>query len=212
MSIENYGQLKTAVANWLATSELTSRIPEFISLAEDRIARDIRVRPLEQETSTDVTISSQTVTFAAASISSWLGARRFYLSSETKPRLEYIPSEAFWEMTAAWETGTPKFFTIEGTNIHFAPAPDTTYTGKLLYWKRWTAFSADGDENWLLTNHAGLYLYGALIEASPYLDEDERTFTWANMYDEAAKSLEIAVREAKYPAGDLRVKSDVGIL
>jgi len=48
MSISNYGELKTAVANWLGgRSDQTSRIPEWIKLAEDRIAQDLRVRGME---------------------------------------------------------------------------------------------------------------------------------------------------------------------
>ena len=44
MSITNYTELKTAVANFLARSDLTDRIPEFISLAEGRLSRELESR------------------------------------------------------------------------------------------------------------------------------------------------------------------------
>jgi hypothetical protein len=47
VSISNYDELKTAVANWLERSDLTSRIPEFIAFGEDRIGTDLRIRAME---------------------------------------------------------------------------------------------------------------------------------------------------------------------
>jgi len=48
MTISNYGELKTAVANYLSQgSGLSSRIPEFIKLAEDYLAQNLRVRAME---------------------------------------------------------------------------------------------------------------------------------------------------------------------
>lgn len=32
------------------------------------------------------------------------------------------------------ETGKPVFYTMDGSNFKFGPRPDTTYTGKLLYY------------------------------------------------------------------------------
>jgi len=39
--------------------------------------------------------------------------------------------------------------------------------------------------NWLLTNHPGVYLYGSLIEAEPYLVNDTRIKLWASLYKDA---------------------------
>jgi hypothetical protein len=47
MAIGQYSELKTAVANYLHRDDLTSRIPEFIKLAEDWVAINLRVRGME---------------------------------------------------------------------------------------------------------------------------------------------------------------------
>ena len=39
MALDNYANLKDAVADWLDRSDLDSRIPDFISLAEARVNR-----------------------------------------------------------------------------------------------------------------------------------------------------------------------------
>ena len=44
MPFTSYSELKTTVANYLARSDLTSVIPDFIRLAEERLRRDIRTR------------------------------------------------------------------------------------------------------------------------------------------------------------------------
>ncbi len=44
MAITTYSELQSAVADWLNRSDLTARIPDFITLAETRINRDLRAR------------------------------------------------------------------------------------------------------------------------------------------------------------------------
>ena len=48
MAITTYTELKTAIANFLARSDLTDRIPEFISLAESRMSRELETRSQEK--------------------------------------------------------------------------------------------------------------------------------------------------------------------
>ena len=44
MAISTKSELHTAVTNWLNRSDLTSRIPEFITLAEASFNRNLRTR------------------------------------------------------------------------------------------------------------------------------------------------------------------------
>lgn len=52
----------------------------------------------------------------------------------------------------------------------------------MTYWKRIPALSATVTTNWLLLREPGLYLYGALIEASPYIKDDARAVLWSTQY------------------------------
>lgn len=174
MAITNYGELKTAVANWMARSNLTNRIPEFISIAEGYIHYGVMapnkrfaVEPLRiraMETSADVTIAAQTAALPAG----YLAARRFYLDGANKRQLDFMPPTDFWSREAASTAGTPTAFTVEGENFVFAPIGSGT--GKLLYYKKFDALSGDADTNWLLTNHPGAYLFGTLYEAFNYAE------------------------------------------
>ena len=48
MAINDRSTLLTAVDNWLDRSDLTSRTPEFLELAEDWIAQNVRIRAMEE--------------------------------------------------------------------------------------------------------------------------------------------------------------------
>ena len=45
----SYTNLKTNIANYLARTDLTEQIPMFISLAEKRLNRDLRLRQTLQQ-------------------------------------------------------------------------------------------------------------------------------------------------------------------
>ena len=46
MALATYSDLKTTIANYLARSDLTSQIPDFITLAENRLRRELRIRQM----------------------------------------------------------------------------------------------------------------------------------------------------------------------
>lgn len=54
------------------------------------------------------------------------------------------------------------------------------------------------DTNWLLQKEPGLYLYGSLIEASPYLKDDERVQVWATQYQSILAGMKAADDRARY--------------
>jgi len=205
MSITNYGELKSAVASWLERDDLTSRIPEFIAMAEDRIGLDLRIRPME--TSVDVTISAQTASLPTG----FLGARRFVLDNDAA-RIEYLSPQQFWKRGMARDTGIPKAYTIEGDNLVFAPYPSSgSYTGKLYYWQKFTALSGDADTNWLFTNARGILLYASLLEAAMYLEDDEAAARWGRLYEDIKGRVNVSDSQDRFPVG-ATMRSEVSVV
>jgi hypothetical protein len=115
--ITTYGELKTAIANWLDDDNLTSRIPEFVSLCEDRIAQNIRIRLME--TSADLTINAQEVSLPTG----YLGHRRLYLLGNPVRILNYETPDNFWQSYMSTDTAKPVAFTVEGRQFRFRPRP-----------------------------------------------------------------------------------------
>lgn len=211
MSITTYDELKTAVANWLNRSDLTAYIPDFIALGEQRIyygaddpfpSEPLRIR--EMQTSADITFSAQ----SAALPTGFLGMVRLYLDAEPKITPTQMTPEAFWRKHSTSVASRPTDYTIEGANIILGPAPDSTYTGKALYYKAFDAVATASPEPWLLTNAPNVYLYAALLEAHPFLMHDERVTIWHGMFRAAVNGLNRA-SDASRLSGPLVSQTDV---
>jgi hypothetical protein len=176
MSISTYGELKTAVANWLERSDLTSRIPEFISLAETRINQELRSRENEKR----ITATFSTEYFDIPT--NMVEIRNIQLDTDPIQHLNYVSPEQMDIYRPTSTTGQPKVYTIHGDEFQVKPVPDTTYTAQMTYFYELTAFSADNDSNTVLTKFPGLYLYGALIAAAPFVGDSSLLNTWVELY------------------------------
>jgi hypothetical protein len=88
MALATYADLQTQIANWLARSDLTTYIPDFITLFEAAAARKLKVRP--QATTTTLTPSGGVATLPTDYLGfqrvTWLGTpnqqRRFLRDAE----------------------------------------------------------------------------------------------------------------------------------
>ena len=194
MAITTYAELKTAVATWLERDDLTNRIPEFIALAEDRIYQTIRTRDLENTATISTTSSQQEDSLPTR----YVAARRLYVDASPDTVLEYRSPVNFWSIWGSQTSAKPVVYTIEAGNFVWGPVPDAVYSIKILFYNRLAAFSADADTNSLLTNARGLYLYGALLEAAPFLGDDPRVLIWAQMWEDMKERIEIADRKDRF--------------
>lgn len=208
MTISTYSDLKTQIAAFLNRSDLTTQIPVFVQLAESRIfygSDPLRVQ--DMETSTNLTFNTQRVSLP----SDFLERRRVYIANGTsKIELEYKAPAQFWSLSEASQSGTPKYFTIEKSEIVLAPSPDSSYTGYLLYYAKYDDLSSDSDTNWLLTNAPGVYLDGALMEAFSYLFDGEKMSFSAASFANRIASLNNADKAARHSGTPWVGRSDTG--
>ena len=206
MAISTKTELHTAVANWLNRSDLTDRIPEFIALAEASFNRNLRTRDMLVRSTASV--SGQYVSIPT----DFLEMLNIELTS-TSPsrRLIYVSSDRADDFRSQQNdtTGIPIYYTIEGESIQLTPVPDTSYTLQLNYYKTITALSglADSAYNQLLTSHPDVYLYGTLMQASPYLMDMEKTQIWDGLLARSMQELQSSDEASKYAGGTLSMKS-----
>jgi hypothetical protein len=204
MAIATYSDLQTSVANWLKRSDLTSIIPDFITLAEARISRDLRLRRQVTNTTLSTVAGTQTVTLP----SDFLEMENITLTNTTPPAaLSVVTPEILdRKFPSGYANGQPVVYTIVGDAIQFGPTPDAVYTVSLDYYQRFAALSTT-PTNWLLTNHPGVYLFGALAEGAPYLMEDERTPLWDTKYRAEVAALQQADDAALRSGSAMRVRT-----
>jgi hypothetical protein len=194
MSLTNYDGLKTTVANYLGRSDLTSQIPDFISLAEIRLNRSLRIRQMLQSATAQTTGGDPTVGLP----SDFLELRDIYIAGNPRITLSYLSPSAFSRDARADQSGRPVFYTMSGTEFILAPLPDTNYTLTMLYFAKPTALSDSNQSNVFMANAADALLYGALVEAEPYLMNDARIQVWSSYYQNALDSLNVSDESSAY--------------
>jgi hypothetical protein len=203
MAFTNYSDLKTTIANYLARSDLTSVIPDFIRLAEDRLRRDLRIRQMLKVATATTTTGDSTVSIP----SDFLAMKDLHLNTNPVRTLTFQNTANFFERNNidATSKGYPRNYTLLGSEFKFAPVPDSAYTLEMVYYYKPDYLSDSNTSNLFLANCPDLLLYGALSEAEPYLMNDERLATWASMYDRGLASLRASDEDAEYPASPMRI-------
>ena len=202
MAISTYGDLKARVATVLNRSNMTADIPYCVQLAETRIhygskeqpfpSDPLRVRAMEVCAS--ATFDEQEIALPDG----FLQIRRIFLAGTPNGRLIYGTPDQFWPDPKSTTPGMPSIFTIEGDSIFLAPYPGGSYTGKILYYKKFTALSADAGTNWLLTNAPGVYLYSTLLEAFSQVRNLEEGTKYLNKFAGTVNALNAADKADRY--------------
>lgn len=206
MALTNYTTLQTAVINALHRSDLASSVPDFITLAEDKLNKRLRIRGMETRVNTTVTGGVEYVALPDG----FLSAKNFQVNTSPRTRLEFASPE--WldiNFPSPISIGTPRFFTFVGGQIQLAPIPNGDYELEMDYYEKLDL--ATDSTNWVLTNAPRVYYYGALMEASAYLVNDKRVPLWSRMLEQAILEIERADDMDDLPAYGLQVRPDLTV-
>lgn len=195
MALANYAELKTAIADFMNRSEMTTAQQEtFVALAEADIRNDVRVR--EMEATTAVTLTQQT--FAAPTL--MLEARE--LSVDGKP-YQYVTPELY-KVKRIYSPSSYMFTSIGGNFIVNA----VTGTARVTYWEAPAALSGTAT-NYILTYAPDVYLYGACAHAAQYYQDPANLERFKALYLGGIKRLNEREQKARF-AGRLHVSPTLG--
>ena len=194
MAISTYSDLKTAVADYLARTDLTSKIPDFITFAENRLRRDLRIRQMLKLVNATMTANDSTLSLP----SDFLEMRDIHLNTTPNSALEYLSPNIFYRNADATNTGIPKRYTLLASDFQFAPIPDSAYNVRMLYYAAPAYLSDSNTSNVFLANCADALLYASLGEAEPYIMNDERLNTWAALYQRAIDTINASDDRGEY--------------
>ena len=177
MALTTYAELKTSVGDWLNRTDLTTAIPDFISLAEAQIERNLRTRQMIVRATASITTEYSAVP------NDFLEVKSFKLDTNPVTPLGFETIDSMDTLAVTYRSASkPIFFTVVGEQFRYLPEPDTAYTGELIYYAKLSKLSTANTTNFLLTAAPDVYLYGALMQAAPYLQDDARITVWASMY------------------------------
>ena len=203
MALTTFTELKASIADFLNRDDLTTVIPDFISLAEAQINRDIRHWNMEARSDGQQTGGDEYMQYPA----DWVETIRLHLTGTGTSVVNPISRDAMADKRASAEdiSGTPMYYTHADGQFQLYPTPSADTDFELLYYQKIPSLISNAD-NWLLLDSPDVYLYGALIHSAPYLAEDERVAIWAQMYSAAVARLNEASESARYSGSGLRLK------
>jgi hypothetical protein len=197
VALTSYSTLKSSIADWLNRDDLTSVIPDFISLAEAQIERRVPTQKMVKRANATID------TPFSALPADFLSAKSLVLTSTApvQPLVFLTEDELDSKKYVYRTTGKPIYFALVGNQIEVLPAPDTSYTAELTYVATLAKLSDSNTSNWVLERHPDVYLYGTLLQAAPYLRDDERVGMWASLYAQAIDDMILQNERAAFSQG-----------
>jgi hypothetical protein len=196
--ISTYAELQTAVANWLHRADLTSYIPDLITLGETRIMREVKSR--EMETAFTDTIASQVIPLPA----NYIELKFAYAFVTKNTRLQRKTAQWIYEnYPIRTGTGYPLYIAREGSNFIFGPSPAGNYTVTGVYYENLGPVSASNHA--LFVNNPDLYVFAALAEAEPFLKNDKRIALWEAKYSKIRDDINGLAQREDYSGSELQV-------
>ena len=167
------------------------QIPRLINLAERRIARELKIQGFINVVTTALAPGQSVVTKPDRwrdTVSFTLGTGAGYEQRTSLYARSYEYARSYWP--DATQTGEPVFYADYDYNHWLVvPTPDAAYPLEILYYQIPPLLDDEHETNWLTENAPEILLYGTLLEATPFLKNDERIPVWQNMYDRAAAML-----------------------
>lgn len=207
MALTNLGELKASVADWLNREDLTTQIPDFVKLAENRINADHRSRVVANEVHQAFTVASE---------------------NQINPVAQHSP----FEVTAVvvdgkviqnvtWdeyhrEQDSPKsangVYTFSKGNLYYSgfveesgTAPDPGGADVVVEYHGFELsefnFTSDASTTALFTEHPEIFLYASLLEASVYLRDMEGVQIYQVRYDELMDKIQKSFNRRKVSGG-----------
>lgn len=161
-----------------------AQLPRLINLAERRIASELKVQGFIRAVNTTIPANTAVLrkpdrwrdTISIHSVGTPLFSRSY----------EYL--RGYWPDETA--TGAPEFYADYDYNHWlFVPTPAVNTSVQILYYEQPQFLDDANQTNWLTEYAPNVLLYAALLEATPFLKNDDRVQLWQNTYDRAAQAL-----------------------
>ena len=197
MSIVDYSSLQASVSNWMARSDLTATIPDFITISEAEFNRKLRVNQMMATQST--TPSAGTFELPADYLE-WV---RVTWTGSLKRSLQYVHPSYLQSQFPDTPTATPSMFTIEGSTdnlglVRIMPIDPTAID--FTYYQKITGLSTSNTSNWLLAAHPDVYLAGAMTEASVFTKDYQTAGLWKDRRDNLLDEIKRLDQKSRAPS------------
>jgi hypothetical protein len=160
------------------------QLPRLITMGERRIARELKIEGFIRAVTTPLSVGVNVYMKPDRwrdTVSMTVDGTPIFVRS-----YEYIKN--YWPSPA--QTGTPAYYAdYDYQHWLIAPTPDTAQTLEILFYEQVRFLGDEFQTNWLTEYAPDVLLYATLLEATPFLKNDERVQVWQAIYDRAAQAL-----------------------
>ena len=208
----NYSELVTNIRNYTdvdANVFSDSVINTFITMAENRILRDIDLDVFKQEDTGNLTAGNR---FLGAPLGILTHRYLMVVVGDDRIFLDFRDQSFMREYWPDYtEEGVPKYYSVWDQNtFSVAPTPDENYQVQLGYIYRPPQLSATNTTTWISTNAPEALLYACLIQAYSYTKGPPEMLNYFNQsYQQAIQGLGMEQqgrrRRDEYRDGMLRI-------
>lgn len=167
------------------------QLPRLINLAERQLANSLKLLGFVNVVTDTLTVGQSVIPKPdrwrdTISINFGVGAAQ--VRTQLFPRsYEYL--RTYWPDEAL--TDQPKFYAdYDYFNWVIAPSSDALYPFEVNYWELPPLLDATNQTNWTTDFAPNALLHGALLQATPFLKNDERIQVWQTIYDRDVGILE----------------------
>jgi len=184
-AVMTYDSLFNDIETYLERTDQATidKIPQFIMLAEQVIAADLKILG-------NLTVAESNMVTGSATIDKPARWRKTVSMNVTvdgrrQPVLlrKYEYLREYWPDPAS--TDIPMFYCdYDYTHWLIAPTPDVDYDYEVLYYERPQPLDSANQSNWFTQYAPQALLYGSLLQAMPFLKNDERLPMWQGQYDQ----------------------------
>jgi hypothetical protein len=190
--VMTYDSLVLDIRSYLERTDAATldKIPTFIMLAEQVIATELKFLG-------NLTVATSTMTQGQATIDKPARWRKTVsinvtVAGERRPVLlrKYEYLREYWPDPAL--TDTPLYYCdYDYTHWLVAPTPAAAYNYEVLYYERSQPLDESNQTNWFTQYAPQALLYGSLLQAMPFLKNDERIPMWKAQYDQVMQVLKV---------------------
>ena len=173
MALATYTDLLASVALWTNRNDISSAIPDFVTLCEEDLNRRLR-SPLNETMDTAFAIAGR---YTALPTDFAEMRRVFLLDSSVRTELVPLPQAG-----SVSDSGIPIWYNIVDNQLEVVPIG--TYTLEITYYNTVPALVSNSTNN-VLTNFPSVYLYGTCMQAGLFLNDVGMVGKFSPMYEKA---------------------------
>lgn len=183
-AVMTYDSLVADISSYLERTDQATldKIPTFIMLAEQVIASQIKFLG-------NLTVQQSNMITGTAVVDKparWHKTVSMNITVDGEKKPVFLRKYEYLRLNSpdAANTGIPKYYAdYDYTHWLVAPTPDDDYVFEVLYYERIQPLDSSNQTNWFTIYAPQALLYGSLLQAMPFLKNDDRMPMWQQQYD-----------------------------